>query len=63
MQNDNSKFKIIFMGTPEFGAIILEELSKSDFKPILVISEPDKPKGRIRIPIFLSLPLSLLFSR
>ena len=49
MQNDNSKFKIIFMGTPEFGAIILEELSKSDFKPILVITELVKPVGRKQI--------------
>ena len=37
------------MGTPEFGAIILEELSKSDFKPILVITELDKPVGRKQI--------------
>jgi len=50
--------KIIFMGTPEFGAIILENLIKADFKPysgrwpvgpfrpILVVTEPDKPVGR-----------------
>ncbi len=37
---------IIFMGTPEFGAIILEELAKSDYKPVLVVTEPDKPVGR-----------------
>ncbi len=38
--------KIIFMGTPEFGAVILEELAKTSFKPILVVTAPDKPKGR-----------------
>jgi len=38
--------KIIFMGTPEFGAIVLEKLIKSGYKPFLVITEPDKPVGR-----------------
>ncbi len=41
--------KIIFMGTPEFGAIILEELIKANFKPVLVITAPDKPVGRKQI--------------
>ncbi len=34
------------MGTPRFGAIVLEKLAQSEFKPILVITEPDKPAGR-----------------
>jgi len=38
--------KIIFIGTPEFGAIVLEELIKDGYPPILVISSPDKPVGR-----------------
>lgn len=41
--------KMIFMGTPDFGAIILEELVKNDFKPVLVITETDKPIGREQI--------------
>jgi methionyl-tRNA formyltransferase len=41
--------KIVFMGTPEFGAIILEGLCKTDFKPILVVTAPDKPVGRKQI--------------
>jgi methionyl-tRNA formyltransferase len=53
--------KLIFMGTPEFGAIILEGLIKGNFKPylgrrpngpfrpILVITAPDKPVGRKQI--------------
>jgi methionyl-tRNA formyltransferase len=49
MQNDKSKFKIIFLGTPEFGAIILEKLSDTPYRPILVITAPDKPKGRKQI--------------
>ena len=38
--------KIIFMGTPRFGAIILNELIKSGYRPQLVITAPDKPVGR-----------------
>jgi len=38
--------KIIFMGTPEFGAIILDKLIKGRYKPDLVITAPDKPAGR-----------------
>lgn len=34
------------MGTPEFGAIILEGLINNNYKPILVMTEPDKPVGR-----------------
>lgn len=41
--------KIIFIGTPEFGAIILEGLIKGGYPPILVITEPDKPVGRKQI--------------
>jgi len=53
--------KIIFIGTPKFGAIILEGLCKSEYKPysgrrpsgpfrpILVITAPDKPVGREQI--------------
>ncbi len=41
--------KIIFMGTPEFGAIILEKLCGSEYKPVLVVTEPDRPVGRKQI--------------
>jgi len=44
-----SKCKIIFIGTSEFGAIILDKLAKNDFKPILVITTPDKPVGRKQV--------------
>lgn len=46
---ENIKPKIIFIGTPEFGAIILEELCKNKYKPVLVITETDKPVGRKQI--------------
>jgi len=41
--------KTIFLGTPDFGAIILERLIKSGNKPFLVITEVDKPIGRKQI--------------
>ena len=44
-----SKVKIIFMGTPEFGAIILEKLCRANLKPVLVITAPDKPVGRKQV--------------
>ncbi len=43
------KLKIVFFGTPEFGAIILEGLVKNGYKPILVITETDKPVGRKQV--------------
>lgn len=42
----NTNLKIIFIGTPEFGAIILEKLINSDYKPILIVTASDKPVGR-----------------
>ncbi|MDP3995784.1 MAG: methionyl-tRNA formyltransferase [bacterium] len=41
--------KIIFIGTSEFAAIILEKLVKSTNQPFLVISAPDKAVGRKQI--------------
>ena len=41
-----NNLKIIFIATPQFGAIILQGLVKNTYKPVLVISSPDKPAGR-----------------
>jgi len=38
--------KIIFMGTPEFGSVILSRMVEKNYKPTLVITNPDKPSGR-----------------
>ena len=43
--------KIVFIGTPEFGAIILRELILNHLKPVLVITRPDKPVGRKQIVV------------
>ena len=49
MQKSCQDLKIIFIGTPEFGAIILEKLVNSEYKPVLVVTAPDKPVGRKQI--------------
>ena len=41
-------FKIVFMGTPEFGGVVLEELIKNGYNVVGVFSQPDRPKGRGR---------------
>jgi len=46
---ENNKVKIIFIGTPEFGAIVLEKLIKGGYPPVLVVTAPDKPVGRKQI--------------
>lgn len=45
----NQKPKIIFLGTPQFGAIVLERIIKAGLGPDLVITMPDKPTGRKQI--------------
>ena len=41
--------KIVFIGTPEFGAIVLEKLIGGGYAPVLVITSPDKKAGRKQI--------------
>ncbi len=41
-------YRIVFMGTPEFAVPILEHLQTDDFETVLVISQPDRPRGRKR---------------
>ncbi len=38
--------KIIFMGTPDFAAVILESLIQAGHETVLAVTQPDKPKGR-----------------
>ena len=49
MENNKINLKIVFIGTSEFGAIILDGLIKNNYKPILVITMPDKPAGRKQV--------------
>lgn len=44
--------KIIFMGTPNFAAYILEQLltaKQNEYQVVAVVSQPDKPIGRKRV--------------
>lgn len=38
--------KILFMGTPDFAAAVLERLAKTEYEIVGAVSQPDKPKGR-----------------
>jgi len=38
--------RFAFFGTPRFAQIVLDELGQKGFVPTLVITAPDKPKGR-----------------
>ena len=38
--------KYIFFGTSEFGVIVLEKLVQAGYKPVLVVTTPDRPAGR-----------------
>ncbi|MFH2066602.1 MAG: methionyl-tRNA formyltransferase [Pseudomonadota bacterium] len=44
----NKAPSIIFFGTPEFAVPALHSLDKSRFKVSLVVTQPDRPKGRGR---------------
>ena len=46
MANDAQHLRIAFFGTPEFATIILDELEAAGFLPALVVTAPDRPKGR-----------------
>lgn len=38
--------RVIFMGTPDFSVGILEEILAAGHEVVLVVTQPDKPKGR-----------------
>lgn len=42
------KFKIVFMGTPDFAACSLQALKENGYDVVLVVTQPDRPKGRGR---------------
>ncbi len=45
----NKKNKIAFFGTPEFAVKILDKMKEEGQTPSLIVTTPDKPKGRNRI--------------
>jgi len=40
--------RVVFAGTPDFAATILQYLLKADIKPVRVLTQPDRPQGRGR---------------
>ncbi|RKL68945.1 methionyl-tRNA formyltransferase [Salipaludibacillus neizhouensis] len=38
--------KIVFMGTPDFAVPVLRSLSEKGYNVVLVVTQPDRPKGR-----------------
>lgn len=44
-----SKKRIVFLGTPEFAACVLQGLIDADYNVVAVVSQPDKPVGRKKI--------------
>jgi len=40
--------KIIFMGTADFGGLVLEKLADSKENKLMVVTQPDRPQGRGR---------------
>ena len=38
--------RIVFMGTPEFAVPSLDILLKNNMDVVMVVTQPDKPKGR-----------------
>lgn len=46
IMKNKTKPNIVFLGTSDISVIVLEELKKANLTPILIITMPDKPKGR-----------------
>ncbi|WP_068672443.1 methionyl-tRNA formyltransferase [Oceanobacillus sp. Castelsardo] len=41
--------RIVFMGTPDFSVPVLRSLVESEYEIVLVVTQPDRPKGRKRV--------------
>ncbi|UFU00980.1 methionyl-tRNA formyltransferase [Radiobacillus kanasensis] len=41
--------RVVFMGTPDFAVPVLHQLAKEDVEVVLVVTQPDRPKGRKKI--------------
>ena len=44
-----NKKRIVFLGTPEFAACVLQGLIDANYNVVAVVSQPDKPVGRKKI--------------
>ncbi len=48
--SDPGALRILFAGTPEFAVTPLEQLLTEGFRPVAVLTQPDRPAGRGRQP-------------
>lgn len=46
MENFSSPIRFAYFGTPLFATIVLDELEKKGYLPLVIVTSPDKPKGR-----------------
>lgn len=44
----DKKFKIVFMGTPDFSVPALKAIHQNGYEVAMVVTQPDRPKGRGR---------------
>ena len=58
---DKKTARIIFMGTPEISAKVLEDLILNDYQIVGVIAQPDRPVGRKKI--LLPVPTKVVASK
>ena len=42
----SQSFNLVFCGTPRFAVPSLEKLAEAGFRMQLVVTQPDKPRGR-----------------
>src|SRR5438094_656790 len=40
------RMNVVYLGTSAFASSVLERLAKTPYRPVLVVTRPDRPKGR-----------------
>ena len=45
-------YKIVFLGTPEFASVVLQGLLDANYNVVAVVTQPDKIRGKNKIPTF-----------
>lgn len=48
---ENKRLKVIFMGTPDFAVPTLDALNNGGYDIVLVVTQPDRPRGRSGEPV------------
>lgn len=46
MVADERNSRVVFFGSPEFAIPSLQALTESEYRPVLVVTQPDRPAGR-----------------